>query len=255
MAMTPEQRARMREIVGAALDKAVLPDSARATPGHAGAEGGGGPAPPAPPVGPASVTLARDLASDVGPGAEKVARFRTELETLAGIVHTATTVDDIVAIVSRIADTQPTRSVLAWREAELGVPGLHQALEAAGLTLVDPLVDQSGPRREGQVAALAAASIGLTGADAALSLTGSIVIASGPGRPRLASLLTPVHVALVRTSTMVDSLPTLIARRPELVTRGSNFVCITGPSRTADIEHTLSRGVHGPGEVHVVLLD
>jgi L-lactate dehydrogenase complex protein LldG len=95
----------------------------------------------------------------------------------------------------------------------------------------------------------------VTGADAALSLTGSIVITSGPGRPRLASLLTPVHVAIVRVGTIVDTLPTLIAARPELVTRGSNFVCITGPSRTADIEHTLSRGVHGPGEVHVILVE
>jgi L-lactate dehydrogenase complex protein LldG len=102
---------------------------------------------------------------------------------------------------------------------------------------------------------LASASIGLTGADAGLAETGSIVVTSGPGRGRLASLLPRVHVAIVRRSSIVESLPVLIARRPELVTSGANFVCITGPSRTADIEHVLARGVHGPGEVHAILVD
>jgi L-lactate dehydrogenase complex protein LldG len=80
------------------------------------------------------------------------------------------------------------------------------------------------------------------------------VVASGPGRPRLASLLTPVHFAIVRHQDIVASLRALVRARPALVTAGSNFVAITGPSRTADIEHTLSRGVHGPGEVHVILV-
>jgi L-lactate dehydrogenase complex protein LldG len=184
-----------------------------------------------------------------------VQRFRTEVEALAGVTYHASSAADIAAIVARIAEGQPTRRIVAWGEAEIGVPGLHQALAAAGLELVPTRVDQSGAAREGQIAALASASIGVTGADAALWRTGSIIIASGPGRPRLSSLLTPVHVAIVRIGTIVDSLPTLIATRPDLVTRGSNFLCITGPSRTADIEHTLSRGVHGPGEVHVVLVD
>jgi L-lactate dehydrogenase complex protein LldG len=230
MSMTPTERARMREIVGSALGRAVLP------------------APPPP---------AERAVSAPTPGAraEDVQRFRTEIEALAGVTYVASGPAEIAAIVASIAEAQPTRGVVAWSEEQLGVPGLHAALAAAGLELVPTTVDQSGPAREGQIAALASASIGVTSADAALWLTGSIIIASGPGRPRLASLLTPVHVAIVRISTLVDSLPTLIATRPELVTRGSNFVCITGPSRTADIEHTLSRGVHGPGEVHIVLVN
>ena len=71
----------------------------------------------------------------------------------------------------------------------------------------------------------------------------------------MASLLVPVHVAVLRVDRLVDSISGLLATRGDLVAAGSNLVAITGPSRTADIEHTLSRGVHGPGEVHVILLD
>ena len=81
------------------------------------------------------------------------------------------------------------------------------------------------------------------------------MLATGPGRPRMASLLVPVHVAVLRVDRLVDSISTLLATRGDLVAAGSNLVAITGPSRTADIEHTLSRGVHGPGEVHVILLE
>jgi len=240
MSMTPEQRARMRSSVGSALGRAYLPGSEPSGPPHTAAAGG------------ANVKVA--AGGNTAPPLEGVARFRAELEALAGVVYEASTVDDIVDIVSRISRQQTDTRVLAWSDEALGVAGLRARLEAAGLTLIDPQVDPTGARRDEQVSAVASASVGLTGADAALSLTGSIIVTSGPGRPRLASLLTPVHIVLVRTSTMVDSLPTLIATRPDLVTRGSNFVCITGPSRTADIEHTLSRGVHGPGEVHAILL-
>ena len=223
--MTAAERARMRDTLRAAVGKALLPGAELTHPGS---------------FLPAAATV--DL----------VDRFRRELTALGGTVHEAQTVDDVVSIVQALAVSQPNRRVLAWDEKELPVPGVIAALAAAGLEIVSQSRDGTGSaavRRE-----LASCSIGLSGADGALAETGSIVIASGPGRGRLASLLPRTHVALVQRAAIVWSLPTLIASRPELVTRGANFVCITGPSRTADIEHVLARGVHGPADVHVILV-
>jgi L-lactate dehydrogenase complex protein LldG len=183
------------------------------------------------------------------------ARFRAALESVAGVVHEARSVDQVADIVAGLAGKLGTRRLLAWSEEAIAVPGLSAALVARGLSAVDPDVPQGGAARAPQLASLAALPLGLTGADAGLAVTGSVVLASGPGRPRLASLLVPVHVAVLRVERLVDSITTLLATRPDLVAAGSNLVAITGPSRTADIEHTLSRGVHGPGEVHVILFE
>ena len=94
----------------------------------------------------------------------------------------------------------------------------------------------------------------MTGAFALLADTGSLVLTSGKGRPRLASLLPPVHVALVRRDQLVPSLGALFTSHPRLAAEAANLVVITGPSRTADIEMTLTRGVHGPRSVHVVFV-
>jgi L-lactate dehydrogenase complex protein LldG len=224
--MTADERARMRDVLRSAVGQARLPGAELKHPGQF--------------VRP-SVDQ-KDLAG----------RFTQELTALGGTVHEAHGVADVVAIVrGLVADREP--KVLTWDERHLPVPGIGSALVAAGLTLLtqEPATARSVEHRR----LLASASVGLTGADAALAQTGSLVLASGPGRGRLASLLPPVHVALVRRDALIGSLPELIASRPDLVTRSANFVCITGPSRTADIEHVLARGVHGPRDVHVIFVD
>jgi L-lactate dehydrogenase complex protein LldG len=99
------------------------------------------------------------------------------------------------------------------------------------------------PRLEG--AEVSEASYGL--AD-----TGSVVLMSSPAEPRAHSLLPPVHVSLLRESRILRGLAELFeALAGELP---SALAIVTGPSRSADIEQHLVVGVHGPGEVHVVLL-
>jgi L-lactate dehydrogenase complex protein LldG len=85
-----------------------------------------------------------------------------------------------------------------------------------------------------------------------LADTGSVVLASGPDEPRGRSLLPAVHISLLREDRILPGLDELFAavegRLP------SALAIVTGPSRSADIEQKLVVGVHGPGEVHVVLL-
>jgi L-lactate utilization protein LutC len=93
--------------------------------------------------------------------------------------------------------------------------------------------------------------VGVTKALCGLADTGSILEADGEGGKLQASLLTEVHIAVLRKS---DILPSLVDALP-LTRQTKSAVFITGPSRTGDIEMSLTIGVHGPGEIHVFLVD
>ena len=85
-----------------------------------------------------------------------------------------------------------------------------------------------------------------------LADSGSVVLASSPDEPRARSLLPAVHVSLLREGRILPGLAELFETvRGDLP---SALAIVTGPSRSADIEQRLVVGVHGPGEVHVVLL-
>jgi L-lactate dehydrogenase complex protein LldG len=85
-----------------------------------------------------------------------------------------------------------------------------------------------------------------------LADTGSVVLAASPDEPRSRSLLPDVHVTLLREDLILPGLDELFAALGDDLP--SALAIVTGPSRSADIEQKLAVGVHGPGEVHVVLL-
>jgi L-lactate utilization protein LutC len=93
--------------------------------------------------------------------------------------------------------------------------------------------------------------VGVTKAICGLADTGSVLITDGEGSPLQASLLPEVHIAVLRASQILPSLENAMSLVKE--TRAAVFV--TGPSRTADIEMTLTIGVHGPKELIVLLVD
>lgn len=121
-----------------------------------------------------------------------------------------------------------------------GVPCIDRvALEAAGVKV--------------QCEAADAIRAGITGALAGIVETGSIVVTGGPGRPLTASLLPGLHIAVLSTEQLVPTVADALALPP--VREAAACAIVTGPSRTADIEMTLTLGVHGPGELQVVLVD
>ncbi|MEW5981399.1 MAG: lactate utilization protein [Acidobacteriota bacterium] len=183
-----------------------------------------------------------------------VEQFTAALTALGGQAHTADSPGGIIDIVTSLFDRYACCDFISWEADEIPCPGLLDALASHGRRRVayDVPFDQVG--RAAVLASLEPVGIGLTGGLAAVASSGTIALASGKGRGRLASLLPPVHIAVIRTRALVASLDDVVTAHPSLVAEGSNIVFITGPSRTADIEMTLTRGVHGPRHVHVVLL-
>ena len=105
------------------------------------------------------------------------------------------------------------------------------------------------------------ADIGISGANLAIAESGTLVIVSNEGNVRLATSLPPVHIALVTVEKFVETLEeaTLLIKALTVASSGKKLTSyvsfITGPSSTTDIEKENVVGVHGPQEVHIVILD
>ena len=108
--------------------------------------------------------------------------------------------------------------------------------------------------RDALRAACVGADIGITSADYALADTGTLVLLASSSEARMISLLPPVHVAVFPRSRMLANLDELFGILPAPAEQTSSMVLITGPSRTADIEQILVRGVHGPGEIYSIIV-
>ena len=97
--------------------------------------------------------------------------------------------------------------------------------------------------------------VGLTGAFCAIAETGTLMLLSGPNTPAATSLLPETHIAVLPLARIVASMEQgweLLRREPGAMPRAVNF--ISGPSRTADIEQTVTLGAHGPYRVHIILV-
>ena len=165
------------------------------------------------------------------------ARFRDRALNLATTIDEVKTVADIpAAVASYLRNLKLTPVAVCWPEfaaLDWAAQGMKvETRPACGDDLV-----------------------GITGAFCAIAETGTLMMCSGPDTPPAASLLPETHIAVVSRSRIVTGMEdawALLRREQGALPRAVNF--ISGPSRTADIEQTVTLGAHGPYRVHLLLL-
>jgi L-lactate dehydrogenase complex protein LldG len=157
--------------------------------------------------------------------------------------------------------TRLSRGRLAFacrREAETIAPGrfsvepslLGSFPELAGLTELPNYYAVEQP----VLAELYKLDLSFAEFECAVAETGSLVVRREPNRHRWLTLVPDRMVAVVRCADLVPTLVDLFDR-DDLFGDTRGLILATGPSKTADIEMTLVTGVHGPGQVHVLLIE
>lgn len=182
------------------------------------------------------------------PEVDLVEHFSAVLASIDGEAHQGDPLD----LVAEIAERYDALSFVSWDPDQLPVPGVIEHLQHLGLVRHshDVPADPVG-RIDTQMGYLDLV-LGITGAEAAFAESGTVVLRSGPGRPRMASLVPLVHVVLLEQARLHRSLSHWAAGG--IGDDAANLIFISGPSRTGDIEQHLNLGVHGPKHLHVVLV-
>lgn len=175
--------------------------------------------------------------------------FQQQLSAAGGESHLAADLPEAAAIMGE-------HSALVAREIVIP-PGFGQH-EYWGAMV--PLLGSEGItlREAGSPASVADAPAGLSGAELAIAETGSVLLAENALEARVVSMLTLAHFVLVSEDRLVPMLDDAAVVLQKLARTGSDqrhyMSFVTGPSRTADIERTLTIGVQGPKMLCVIIV-
>jgi L-lactate dehydrogenase complex protein LldG len=231
---------------------------------------GAGPAAGDPPHVPGYTPTHPDPAAAV-PSEELVGLFCAELENSGVGFSRAGSADEITDLLEGLLPSGAGVSVALSDAVSELLPGFVERLLGRGVRVVTPPRaraagggerpaaggDGGDGREEEYRRALFECEAGVTTADYGVAETGTLALVSGGERHRLISLLPPVHVCLLGTDRLLPVMGRLLERArvggPGGPALPHALTLISGPSRTADIEQTLTTGVHGPHRLHVLL--
>jgi len=170
----------------------------------------------------------------------EIERFLSEVKKLSGVSQKLSSPEIDSALKTLITD-QNIRKATVWETPHLRQLGIAEILNFLGVELISPNANKYE---------MAQCDLGITEADYLLPETGTLVLRSSDEKPRAVSLLPRVHLAIVTPAALRADMHQVFAE-----TKDSNYlVLITGPSRTADIELTVTLGVHGPKNLYVWMM-
>jgi L-lactate dehydrogenase complex protein LldG len=167
--------------------------------------------------------------------------FLNEIKKLSGVGQRLSP-SEIDPALKALVEEQNIRKATAWETPHLRQLGVTEILHSLGVGLVSPNVGKDE---------MALCDLGITEADFLLPETGTLVLRSSALKPRAVSLLPRVHLAIVRPEMLRADMHQVFAEAKH----DHYSVFITGPSRTADIELTVTLGVHGPRNLYVWMVE
>jgi len=198
--------------------------------------------------------MATAQASYVGAGADPAGRLLEEWVLVGGQGARVRGAAAAQRYLRAFFAEQAVTSAVLWRHPvlqRLDVAGLL-AEAGASATCWDRAAAYSEPLR----AAAFSCEWGITSVDWAVAETGTLALCAQPGQGRLVSLLPPRYLAIVETAQILPDLFDLFAAlEPMKHGLPSTIALVTGPSKTGDIELKLTTGVHGPGQVHLLIVE
>ena len=164
--------------------------------------------------------------------------FRKNLESVGGICHlVASDAESAEIIAETIRSLDAKRIAITDSELVRRVVRSDESTE---------LLENPSPAR------LFDCDLGVTSAQWAIAETGTLVLESERESHRLTSLVPAKHLCILKASTIRQTLGEILELTKQDLSRTITF--ITGASRTSDIELTLAIGVHGPKELHVIVI-
>jgi len=166
--------------------------------------------------------------------------FLNEVKKLSGVGQRLSPSDMDTALQTLVAE-QSIHKATVWETPRLRQLGVTEILNSLGVELVSPNASKHD---------MALCDLGITEADYLLPETGTLVLRSSAEMPRAVSLLPRIHLGIVRPEMVRADMHQVFAEAKD----SHYLVFITGPSRTADIELTVTLGVHGPKNLYVWMM-
>ncbi|NLW82283.1 MAG: LUD domain-containing protein [Desulfovibrionales bacterium] len=208
----------------------------------------------------------------MGPAPEVLEKFKKKAEIVSAIVSEVDSLTQAIAYtVDLCAQKEACQLLMSGCEESLSDKGKDlcelkqwgKIIAAPGLNEADmaELVKQAASReisviKDGLRNHLAGIDIGFTVADYGIGETGSLVLDSSSEELRIATMVSEIHVAVIPKSRIRATAEDMYAELKGYMTQKPNYLAfVTGASRTADIERVLALGVHGPLELHILILE
>jgi L-lactate dehydrogenase complex protein LldG len=168
-------------------------------------------------------------------------RFLEEIKKLSGVGQKLSPADVYSALQTLVIE-QNIHKATVWETPYLKQLDITNILNSLGVELVSPNADKHE---------MAHCDLGITEADYLLPETGTLVLRSSAEKTRAVSLLPRVHLAIVHPEMLRADMHQVFEEAKD----DNYLVFITGPSRTADIELTVTLGVHGPKNLYVWMIE